>query len=852
LLIAHVRLPLKGLIAGTALALVAAACAAGNAFRQGDAAMKSGDLDQAVAYYRKATEADPENPNYKIALQRAMQAASRAHLERAHQFEQQDQLEAALGEYKAASEYDPSNRLAVSKVAELERTIRERIEASRPKPAIQALKERVRQTPTEPVLNPASREPLNMRFPSTQVRDILNFIGQATGINVLYDRDFADRQTSIELHDVTLEQALNQIMSANQLSYKVLNQRSIFVFPDTSPKHQQYDEQVVQTFYVSHADATEVAQTLSVIIRLPGVAVQPQMSANKTNNTITVRGTPAMVEIIRKIIEQNDKPRAEVVLDVEILEVNRNRAKQYGLNLSDYAVGVIFSPEVNPTAAAAAVAALPGSVTPTAPTTTTPRGTAPGAFGQPGAAFVPPFNLNTISRGISTADFYLAVPSAVVRFLEQDSQSKLLAKPQLRGSEGQKLTLNLGSSIPVIQTSYTPLATGGAGVNPLSSYNYKDVGINLDMTPRVTLEGDIILDLGIDDSAVGSDVSVAGVTVPSFVQRKVSTRLRLRDGESNLLAGLLEDQSANSVQGFPGAIHVPVLKQLFSGNNVTSQQTDIVMLLTPHIVRAHEITESDLRPIYIGSQGAAGATLGVGGPPPLIAQPEPPVPQPAPAAPPTATSQTGIPVKAPPGSSPIPGTVPAQPVQPQAPPLPPVMPTQPAAPAAVAPTQPAPETPQPPTPPPPTPAVPAEPPTTSPGVGTAQVVITPPGGQVRAGGGPYTVPISIVGATRLSTVTLTLTYDPAILRVRTVENGSFMAAGGVVVRFAHQESGNRIDITITRSADATGATGTGVLAAVVFDAVAAGNVTLTLSGAATGPGGSAMGLQFRPVTVTVQ
>jgi general secretion pathway protein D len=848
LLIAVARLPLKGLVGVVTLALLAGACAAGKAFRQGEAAMKGGDLDQAVAYYRKASEADPDNPNYKIALQRAMQAASRAHLDKAKQFEQQDQLEAALGEYKVASEYDPSNRLAVSKVAELERTIRERIEASRPKPAIQLLKERVRQTPTEPVLNPASREPLNMRFPSTQVRDILNFIGQATGINILYDRDFADRQTSIELHDVTLEQALNQIMSANQLSYKVLNPRSIFVFPDTSPKHQQYDEQVVQTFYVSHADATEVAQTLSVIIRLPGVAVQPQMSANKTNNTITVRGTPAMVEIIRKIIEQNDKPRAEVVLDVEILEVNRNRAKQYGLNLSDYAVGVIFSPEVNPTAVAAAVGgATPGTVTPTAPAATTPssRGTAPGAFGQPGAAFVPPFNLNTISRGISTADFYLAVPSAVVRFLEQDSQSKLLAKPQLRGSEGQKLTLNLGSSIPVIQTSYTPLATGGAGVNPLSSYNYKDVGINLDMTPRVTLEGDIILDLGIDDSAVGSDVSVAGVTVPSFVQRKVATRLRLRDGESNLLAGLLEDQSANSVQGFIGAVHVPVLKQLFSGNNVTSQQTDIVMLLTPHIVRAHEITEADLRPIYIGSQGAAGATLGVGGPPPLIAQPEPPAPQPAPAAPPpTATSQKGIPVTAPPGSSPIPGTVPAQPVQP----LPPVMPTQPVAPAPAAPTQPAPETP--PTPPPP--AVPAEPPTTSPGVGTAQVVITPPAGQVRVGGGPYTVPISIVAATRLSTVTLTLTYDPAILRIRTVENGSFMAAGGVVVRFAHQESGNRIDITITRSADATGATGTGVLAAVVFDAVAAGNVTLTLSGAATGPGGAAMGLQFRPVTVTVQ
>ena len=137
------------------------------------------------------------------------------------------------------------------------------------------------------------------------------------------------------------------------------------------------------------------------------------------------------------------------------------------------------------------------------------------------------------------------------------------------------------------------------------------------MTPRVSLDGEIILDLTLDDSALGPDKSVAGVTVPTFVQRTVTTRLRLRDGESNLLAGLLQTQDSNSVQGFPGAIHVPFFKQVFSGNNITSDQTEIVMLLTPHIVRTQELTESDLRPIYIGSQ----QNLGIGGPPPLIAAP---------------------------------------------------------------------------------------------------------------------------------------------------------------------------------------------------------------------------------------
>jgi len=198
----------------------------------------------------------------------------------------------------------------------------------------------------------------------------------------------------------------------------------------------------------------------------------------------------------------------------------------------------------------------------------------------------------------------------------------------------------------------------------------------------------------------------------------------------------------------------------------------------------------------------------------------------------------------PPGTSPIPGTVLVQP-PPQ--PLPPPNVTSPTPPEAVA-------------APPPVQAPPAAPPavaapdtpTTTTGVGSAQVLISPPGTTIRVGGGPYTVPLSIAGVSRLSTITLTLTYDPAVLRVRTVQEGSFMRQGGVVVSFVQQAAAGRIDLTLTRSSDAIGASGTGLLAAILFDAVAPGSVMLTLSGAATGPGGTAMGLQFRPVTVTVQ
>jgi general secretion pathway protein D len=623
--------------------------------------------------------------------------------------------------------------------------------------------------------------------------------------------------------------------------------------------------------------------------------VQPAIAPNRTTNTLTVRGTSSVVQILEKIIEQNDKPRAEIVVDVEILEVDRSRTKNYGLNLSQYQIGGIFSPEVSPNAT---------SGTTTGGTGTGGTGTGTGTSTATAASGV--FNLNTISRGVSTTDFYLSVPQAIVRFLEADNHTRIIAKPQLRGAEGGKLSLRLGQRVPVISTSYTPIATGGAGVNPLSSYQYQDVGVNIDMTPTVTLEGDIRLDVTLDNSQVGQDRSVAGVSVPTFVQRTVTTRLRLRDGESNLLAGLFQETEQSGVSGFPGAIHVPLLKQLFSSNSSTFDQTDIVMLLTPHIVRTHEITESDLRPIYIGSQ----QNLGVGGPPPLIAVPEPqqppaapPAGAPAPAAgqppapvgnatviqrtpgsvvvlPPGSSPVPGT-VTPPPGSSPIPGTVavptaPAQPAQPGAAPQTPpgtpepnpaVAPPPPGAasnppgaatPAGAGQPTPAPpgatpETTTPPAPaaPPAAGAAPAPVPTQSAGIGSAQVLISGPT-TFRVGGGPYTIPLLVSDASRLSTVTLTLIFDNTKLRVRSVQEGSFLRAGGVPVTFSQQSNGNRIDITLARGADATGASGTGVLAAILFDAIAPGTATLTLSGTATGPGGAAMGLRFAPMTITVQ
>jgi type II secretory pathway component GspD/PulD (secretin) len=748
------------------VAILVAGCAAGRAFGRGESAARAGDWDTAVEHFRTAVQENPDRADYRIALERAMLTASIQHLDQARLLEARGQLEEALREYRRASQFDPSNRQIASRVIEMERRLRDMAEAARPQPSIRQLQQAAAQSP-EPLLNPASRDPIDVVFNNASLRDILNSMGMTTGINVTFERDYQDRAYTVQLRGVTFEQALEQVLTANQLFFKVINERSILVIPDTAQKRALYEEQVIRTFFVSHSDATELAQILNGVVRIPALAVAPQIVANKTNNTITVRASANIVQIIERVIEQNDNPRAEVIIDVQILEVNRSRAKQFGIDLSEFSVNTSFSPETDPR-------------------------------GDNGTLSPQPFNLNTVTRGISTADFYLSVPAAVVRFLESDSETRLIAKPQLRGAEGQQITLNLGDQIPVPSTIFTPVAGGGANVNPLTSFNYKDVGVNVQVTPRVTFEDDIILDLLVENSTRGQDVNIAGQNLPSFGSRRVQTRLRLRDGESNLLAGLLREEERRSLRGVPGLLRLPILRSLLAANDTEIRQTDIVMLLTPRIVRTQELTAQDVSPIFIGSQ----QSLGLGsGPPPLIApadDPEPTAVVPASPSQPVAPGPGATVV--PPGSSTVPGTTTLAPAG----------------------------------------TIAAEP-----SFG-GRILLSTPGTDFRVGGGPYTVAVSMTDAAQVSSVSLTVTFNPTVLRVRSVQEGSFLRAGGIAATFAQEvdpEAG-RVDIAIVRSADPTGVAGTGLLAAVLFDAVGGGAANLAVTGGAMGPRGAPVAIQI--------
>lgn len=799
---------LRPYVGTTLMVVLAAGCATGRSYVNGQKAAKAGDWDAAVQYYRDALNHDAGRVDIRLALERAMRTAAAGHMARARQLEEQQQLPGAAAEYRLAADSDPTNTLAAAKAIEIDRVIRQKIEDSRPKSQMQEMRDQARRISALPQLavDPRIQMPA-LNFNQTAVRDILASIVAFAGINVTYDSasgsDAAlSKAYTVNLQGVTLQDALNQVLSANTLFYKVVDPRTILVALDNQNNRQRLEDQVVQMFYLSHADATEMNQSLTTVLnQVQGLGVRPVIQPNKTANSLMVRASVAVMEVIERLIRASDKPRAEVVIDVEILEVDRTRASSYGLNLSQYQLGFAMSPEAPP--------AANGSVS--------------------------PFNLNTISQGVSTADFYLSVPTAIIKALESDSRTKILAKPSLRGTEGKAVQVNLGEQIPVPSTTFAPIAAGGVASQPTTSFTLKDVGVNVSMTPTVTYDNEIRLDVTVENSAKGPDVNVAGSALPSFSSRKVQTTLRLRDGESNLIAGLIREEDKKSLQGLPGISKVPILRTLFGGSEKSTSTSDIVMLITPRIVRGHEMTLDDLKPIYVGSQQNFGLT----GAPPLIATPltaeelaaaavtgqtpanaqgagQTPAQNPA-------TQQTAAPPATQPQRNPV--VVPVTPVGGQAAQNPAAVQNPPAG------------------------ATP--PPTPTPKPGT--VSLQPPP-QMQAGAGPYTIPIQISDATQLGSVLVTLTYNPAVLRARTVTEGPFLKNGGLPTTFTPRidEAAGRIEILIGRPAGAAGVSGAGILGAIMFDAVAAGQGNVTVSVAALSPTAQALPMTVAPITIVVK
>lgn len=532
-------------------ALVLGACASSSAFRAGESAERRQDYDAAVLEYSRAVKEAPDNASYKRGLSRARLRASEAHANAARRFAGRGQYKEALEEYRLALDLNPSADFA----GEMREAEGARQRGTAP-PDIHEMKERAREKALSGLaLGPEAREPLGLVFRGASLREAYQALGKAAGVNLVFDPSFQEQPISLDLKNVAFEEAIEALASVGHTFHRVVGEHVLMVVPDTPAKRREYEPQVVKSFFLSNADLKETIDLLRVVLGARRVAALPGQ------NALTINDTPDKVAAAERILEVLDKRRAEVVVDVEILEVNRSRLKEYGIEITSRL---------------------------------------PGIDGIAGAIFPDPRGTTTLGDSPYTKDNLVMtnLPGVIYRLLQADATTRLLANPQLRTTEGQNAQARFGDQVPVPVTTFAPIAQGGVQQQAITSFEYKNVGVNIDIAPRVHHDGEVSLGLKLDISSVGP----AGFQgLPTFNSRTVTSVIRLKDGETNILAGLISDQERRSLSGIPGLASLPVIGRLFARNKDENIETDIVMTLTPHVVKRPDLREEDFRSFEVGA-----------------------------------------------------------------------------------------------------------------------------------------------------------------------------------------------------------------------------------------------------------
>ena len=610
------RVALKRWAAALSIVATLSGCATSAALRNARRAEDRQDYDIAVVEYTRALQRDPDSVNARTGLQRAKLRASEDHVTRARRLSAGGRLEEAAGEYKLAAELNPDNRLIVDELAQTQNQLRAQVPINRDgKTQLEALVESMRNQQLPGLAVPAEPLPDELIFRDASNQVIIRALAQMAKVNVVFDPAFRPAPISIEIRNQTFAEALQSITASTQNFYRVTASRTITIIPDTPAKRREYEEDVVRTFYLSNADLKETMDLLRVVIdarRVGGI---------QGTNAITITDTAERVEAAGRLISMIDKARPEVLIDVELLEVSRNRLAEYGLQFA------------SPNAAA--------------------------TNGINGVADVNRTGLSVDDlKNLNGSQILLSsVPALFYRLLKEDTNGRVLANPQLRAQVGMSAQAQFGERVPVPVTTFSPIATGGVNQQPITSFNYENIGVNIDITPRTHMNNDVTLALAISVTSI-SGVGFGGL--PTFGNRLVKTTIRLKDGETNMLAGLIRDDERKSLKGIPGLSDIPGVGHLFGHRRNERNQTDVILMLTPRIVRVLDLTEQDLRAFQMGRDAGVAGGIGGGGRfgAPAggieLPLPEPPEPIDRP--------------ELPPGTEPVPGAgQPARPVTPPAP-----------------------------------------------------------------------------------------------------------------------------------------------------------------------------------------
>lgn len=540
--------------------VIATGCTSYRTYREAEIASQLGRWDDAVVAYLKALESDPSNLSIRTDLLRAKIRASQEHFKKGKDFRAAGVLDRSLIELQQAVQLDPTNQYAQ---AELESVRRALAAQNRETPTLDELKAKNRGTrPQPPQLNPRSNQPISLDFPQpVSIFDIYRALAKAYGINVLFDPNLKDQEIAIELKDVTAQNALEVLMRSAGHFYKVLDEGTILIAADTPQNRRTYEDLVIQTFFLSNADVKDMTTILRSLIDARKIAT------NESLNAIILRDTADKVKVAEKIIEANDKSKAEVVIDVELLQVNTGRLRELGMALSS--TSITQSLDLGGTG------------------TTAPK-----------------LRLSDLQY-LNQSNWVLTIPNFLYNFVKTNSDAQLLAKPQLRISEGEKASLTIGDRVPIPLTQFSAQTPGQGGLitAPITSFQYQDVGIKLDIEPRVHHNREVTLKVKVEVSDISREIQAAGgQSQPVIGTRTIDTKIRLKDGETNFLAGLLRTDEKSSESGIPGLSEIPVLGRLFSNKKGENQRQDVILTLTPHIIRNAEITEDDLLPIWVGTE----------------------------------------------------------------------------------------------------------------------------------------------------------------------------------------------------------------------------------------------------------
>ena len=541
------------------------ACTGSRAFREARDQEALQHWDLAVLHYSRAAELDPKNNRYRMSLARAKIKASQFHFEKGKLYRGSGRPELALVELQQAVLLDTTNQYAEIELRKAREDVANLVAERSSETRLETLKRQARGSRAKPpILEPASDRPISLNFPQPKpIKQIYKALADAAGINVIFDPQLKNDNVEITLTNMEFQRALETLMRQENHFYKVIDERTIMIAADTPANRKTYEDLVIRTFFLSNADVTEVANALRSLLQTTRISV------NKAENSVTLRDTADKVAIAERIVEQNDKQLAEVVVDVELLQINTTKSQDLGVLLTAYESRGLL--------------AAPGGQT---------------NFGND----VPEgsFTWDQL-KDISLRSFGFTIPSITYSFIKNNTDSELLAKPQLRISEGQKAQLVIGDRVPIPTTQFNTGTTIGGNIVPVTSFQYQDVGIKIEVEPRVHHNKEVTLKLTIEVSNLNGFVEFQGNRQPIIGTRTISSSIRLKDGETNFLAGLFRTDTSHTTNSVPFLGDIPILGRLFSKKLTTDTATDLVLTLTPHILRIPDVTAEDLEPVYVGT-----------------------------------------------------------------------------------------------------------------------------------------------------------------------------------------------------------------------------------------------------------